>query len=675
MSHKGKKAANMNKVPHSKTLDSIASLPKTETNGVNGCHEVEFKRSGILIMAKSAIEGSGDDLLFTGTLTISKKTQWQIPTIDWQPTQERDEGQSECQYGSSFSDREWTLVNDQLSKRNVRPIELELCELKSFRLSDDGNRMVLIQKDGTRHPPLIFLDEGCEEFVKAMRKHYCVKQSHSDENLYLLSDARMEALDRSLSQLNLFDKPSQDAVWKFVSDIQRDPVYTTLNTFSKIADRLIFSQSGEDGIRPEEEMADLLQKPTNLEVTTGNQDDGAFEVVTSRPKLSENLPKVLRDEPLCQLDWELHWDEQGRVLDQSELVQKIFKGGVEQNVRSEVWKFLLDYYDFGSSASEREACRKAKVDDYFRMKTQWRSISADQEERFTAFKERKTQIEKDVFRTDRTHPFFEGDENKNIDMLQDILMTYIMYNFDLGYVQGMSDLLAPILYVMQNEVDAFWCFVGFMKRVALNFDFDQGGMKSQLNQLIELLKTYDPEFYSYLDTKDSGNLYFCFRWLLIWFKREFPFNDVMRIWEVIWTDKPCPNFHLIICLALMDLEKKTIIENGFGFTEILKHINDMANSNVSISAVLARAEAIYEKLSRSMYVSNAARRVLKLPLITEQDLHRCKNEVSPMHQNGISPRRRRHQNSGNSESSVEVLPDLETEEQKFENALLAAGPF
>lgn len=31
-----------------------------------------------------------------------------------------------------------------------------------------------------------------------------------------------------------------------------------------------------------------------------------------------------------------------------------------------------------------------------------------------------------------------------------------------GYVQGMSDLLSPILYVMENEVDAFWCFVNFM---------------------------------------------------------------------------------------------------------------------------------------------------------------------------------------------------------------------
>ena len=187
-----------------------------------------------------------------------------------------------------------------------------------------------------------------------------------------------------------------------------------------------------------------------------------------------------------------------------------------------------------------------------------------------------------------TFIFITGDDNKNIEMLQDILMTYVMYNFDLGYVQGMSDLLAPILYVMQNEVDAFWCFVGFMKRVSANFDFDQGGMKSQLSQLIELIKTYDPEFYSYLDTKDSGNLYFCFRWLLIWFKREFAFNEVMRIWEVVWTDRPCPNFHLVICLALMDLEKRTIVENGFGFTEILKHINDMANSNISVSAVLAR---------------------------------------------------------------------------------------
>jgi len=29
----------------------------------------------------------------------------------------------------------------------------------------------------------------------------------------------------------------------------------------------------------------------------------------------------------------------------------------------------------------------------------------------------------------------------------------------------MADLLAPILAVMDDEVDSFWCFVGFMERM------------------------------------------------------------------------------------------------------------------------------------------------------------------------------------------------------------------
>merc|ERR1712038_359499 len=617
---------------------------------------VEFKRNEVLLMARSDAEGGNGDFFFSGTLIVSRKIAFGGTIFEWIPQdnqhdkEQNNSKNSESHYGGSFSDREWTMINDQLHKRNVRPIEFELSELKSFRLSDDGNRMILIQRDGTRHPPLIFLDEGPDELIKVMKRHYCVKQSITDENLYLLTDARMEALDRSLSQLNLFDKKRTDAVWKFVNDIQSDPYTAALSTFSKIADKLIFSQS-EDDIRPDDEIGDLIHKSLlpgpNLEVTTGHPDDGAFEVVISRPRLSENLAKVTRSEALCQLDWELHWDSDGTVVDHEELIEKIFRGGLDHTIRSEVWKFLLGYYDFQSSAKDRELVRKTKVDDYFRMKLQWRSITADQESRFGAFRERKTQIEKDVFRTDRTHPFFAGDDNTNIDLLQDILMTYVMFNFDLGYVQGMSDLLAPILYVMQNEVDAFWCFVGFMEKVSANFDFDQGGMKLQLGQLTELLKTYDPEFYSYLDAKDSGNLFFVFRWLLIWFKREFPFTDIMHMWEVLWTDKPCPKFHLLVCLALMDLEKKTIMENGFGFTEILKHINDMANSNISITEVLSRAEAIYQRLSTSPYVSNAARRVLNLPLITEQDLSQRNNS-----QNGVSPRRRRHQSSGNSESSV-----------------------
>ena len=38
----------------------------------------------------------------------------------------------------------------------------------------------------------------------------------------------------------------------------------------------------------------------------------------------------------------------------------------------------------------------------------------------------------------------------------------------------------------------------------------------------------------------------------------------------MWTDRPCKNFHLLVCLAILDGEKSTLMENKFGITEILK---------------------------------------------------------------------------------------------------------
>lgn len=89
-------------------------------------------------------------------------------------------------------------------------------------------------------------------------------------------------------------------------------------------------------------------------------------------------------------------------------------------------------------------------------------------------------VEKDVHRTDRNVPLFAGEDtphpdpespfsevgtNVHLEQMKDMLLTYNEYNRDLGYVQGMSDLLAPIYAVMQDDALAFWGFVGFMERM------------------------------------------------------------------------------------------------------------------------------------------------------------------------------------------------------------------
>ena len=71
-------------------------------------------------------------------------------------------------------------------------------------------------------------------------------------------------------------------------------------------------------------------------------------------------------------------------------------------------------------------------------------------------------------------------------------------SFILGYVQGMSDLLSPLLVVMENEADTFWCFVGLMNMVQQHFEFTQENMRHRIKQLRALLNVSDPDFYQYL---------------------------------------------------------------------------------------------------------------------------------------------------------------------------------
>lgn len=95
-------------------------------------------------------------------------------------------------------------------------------------------------------------------------------------------------------------------------------------------------------------------------------------------------------------------------------------------------------------------------------------------------------------------------------------------------------------------------------------------MKEQLHQLYCLLCCIEPELASYLEHHESSNMSFCFRWLLIWFKREFDYNKIFILWEVLWTEALCKNFHLLVCAAILDTEKETIMSNNYGFSEILK---------------------------------------------------------------------------------------------------------
>ncbi|CAM6103717.1 unnamed protein product [Calypogeia fissa] len=319
---------------------------------------------------------------------------------------------------------------------------------------------------------------------------------------------------------------------------------------------------------------------------------GTFELVDGRQ--NDSPPLVwgrARPPPLGSEEWTSFMDSEGRVVDPKALKKRIFHGGLEPGLRPQVWKFLLGYFLFDSTYAEREVLVMQKREEYAVLKAQWQTVSEEQAKRFAKYRERKHRVEKDVVRTDRSLPFYEGDDNVNVTLLGDILVTYSFYNFDLGYCQGMSDLLSPILYIIRDESEAFWCFASLMERMAPNFHRDQNGMHSQLLALSKLVQLLDGPLHDYFKQADCLNYFFCFRWILIQFKREFDYDNVLRLWEVLWSHYLSEHFHLYICVALLKRHRRKIMDEQMEFDTLLKFINELSG-HIPLESTLRDAEAL-----------------------------------------------------------------------------------
>jgi hypothetical protein len=55
------------------------------------------------------------------------------------------------------------------------------------------------------------------------------------------------------------------------------------------------------------------------------------------------------------------------------------------------------------------------------------------------------QVEKDVVRTDRDHHLFQATNAPALALMHRVLLSYVMFNQDLGYSQARTFLLARVL--------------------------------------------------------------------------------------------------------------------------------------------------------------------------------------------------------------------------------------
>lgn len=205
------------------------------------------------------------------------------------------------------------------------------------------------------------------------------------------------------------------------------------------------------------------------------------------------------------------------------------------------------------------------------LKSPWSTLRQDELNRGEIFQ--------DVQRCMQDNAFFQEPLTKK--KLLDILFIYSKLHPDIGYRQGMHELLAPILWVVHCDAieastipnskaeddlmlevlderfiehDAFTLFCAVMQ-TAKSF-YEIGDSTSPIvdrSRRIhdEYLGEVDPELANHLQVIQILPQIFLLRWIRLLFGREFSLADTLSVWDVLFAEGLSLSLVDMTCLAML----------------------------------------------------------------------------------------------------------------------------
>ena len=513
-----------------------------------------------------------------------------------------------------------------------------LSDVKSIRkeLSVDsacGDEVVLSLRDGTVLPALYFEDKGAVDWLwTTLANVFTIEEVEA--NVFSLSFTNPSSEDMNIARGagsfvilggcdngayndgSTSESSSDGSDGGYDNGFGWGGLYSYLSPFNYLGGFSFWKQQQQDGSSSTPK-SDLSKKGVHC-VELANIDIGFVKKCLDETGNNSSAFEFLGPEvaPLCDKPAPLTPSAFSAMFDESvggrmsvdgaiKLREALFSGagfagdseseGDVSEVRREAWKFMLGFYPPQSTRAERTEKTRDRAKSYAELKLQWKGIDSERMEYCKGFAENLTRIKKDVLRTDREYSFFA--EDSRIQSLYDILATYVWYALDSEYVQGMNDFCAVPMEVMNgDEAATFWCFKAIMDRVASNFRVDETGIRAQLCALYAVLGCVDPDLQAHLERVRAQKMFFCYRWILVLFKREYSFEDTKRLWEALFSGVAGPRFHLFVALAMLMLFRGAVLKHKFDTNAILQLVTIAGNADLfPLDRVLSIAWRAYVK--------------------------------------------------------------------------------
>ncbi|KIW79125.1 hypothetical protein Z517_08965 [Fonsecaea pedrosoi CBS 271.37] len=208
----------------------------------------------------------------------------------------------------------------------------------------------------------------------------------------------------------------------------------------------------------------------------------------------------------------------------------------------------------------------------------------------------REEIFQDVTRCMQDNYFFR--EPSTQKRLLDILFIYAKLNPDIGYRQGMHELLAPIIWVVNQDAvdlssvsksdkkaegmdfmievldgkfvehDSFSLFCALMQTAKAFYEVGENRDSSPIvarSKRIhdEILSAIDPELALHLHVLGILPQIYSIRWIRLLFGREFEFKDVLRVWDVLFAENLRSDIVDLTCVAMLLRSRWSLINADY----------------------------------------------------------------------------------------------------------------
>jgi len=262
----------------------------------------------------------------------------------------------------------------------------------------------------------------------------------------------------------------------------------------------------------------------------------------------------------------------------NKILKQIIKNGIPDNLpclRAMIWKTLIGYYPINDLVNWKKITLD-HFNSYQTLKKFYKDFPNDLSDKNDL--KILMQINKDLPRTRTEINFFNekskfNKEETNYDILRRILFIFAKRNQELGYVQGMNEIVAIIYYIYSMdenvyikpfiESETFYSFEILLQEIKpifmmQNVNYSQLFITMQIKQINDILKETAPDLLNYFNQINLVMDVFLMRWLIVLFAQEFTFEGAISFWDRLFTQKNKMKFICYISAAILVINKKKL---------------------------------------------------------------------------------------------------------------------